>query len=77
MDIVELRPGEDRRMTRLQGRCGKRARVAAALVTHPSVLMLDGAFNRHGTPGRQAANDGPACKKDGNEGRTIMFQARK
>jgi ABC-2 type transport system ATP-binding protein len=71
--IVELGPAQDRRIATYSKGMRQRARVAAALVHDPSVLLLDEPFN--GMDPRQRLHMMDLLHRMADEGRTILFSS--
>ncbi|WP_216215162.1 ABC transporter ATP-binding protein [Amycolatopsis aidingensis] len=73
IDIVELGEAKDRKISTYSKGMRQRARVAAALVHEPSVLMLDEPFN--GMDPRQRLHMMDLLHRMAEEGRTILFSS--
>jgi ABC-2 type transport system ATP-binding protein len=73
LDIVELGDAQDRRISTYSKGMRQRARVAAALVHDPSVLLLDEPFN--GMDPRQRMHMMTLLHTMADEGRTILFSS--
>ncbi|GAB3488267.1 ABC transporter ATP-binding protein [Amycolatopsis cihanbeyliensis] len=71
--IVELEEAKDRRISTYSKGMRQRARVAAALVHDPSVLLLDEPFN--GMDPRQRLHMMDLLHRMAGEGRTILFSS--
>ncbi|MEV4312125.1 ABC transporter ATP-binding protein [Actinocrispum sp. NPDC049592] len=71
--IVELDEAKDRRISEYSKGMRQRARVAAALVHDPSVLLLDEPFN--GMDPRQRLHMMDLLHRMASEGRTILFSS--
>ncbi len=71
--IVELQDAKDRRISEYSKGMRQRARVAAALVHDPSVLLLDEPFN--GMDPRQRLHMMDLLHRMASEGRTILFSS--
>src|SRR5207249_4207160 len=71
--LVELTDTQDRRIETFSKGMRQRARVAAALVHEPEVLLLDEPFN--GMDPRQRLHMMDLLDKLGSEGRTILFSS--
>jgi ABC-2 type transport system ATP-binding protein len=73
LGIVELRDAQDRRISTYSKGMRQRARVAAALVHDPRVLLLDEPFN--GMDPRQRLHMMELLHGMAEEGRTILFSS--
>ncbi|MCX5067522.1 ABC transporter ATP-binding protein [Micromonospora lupini] len=73
IDLVELESAQDRRIGTYSKGMRQRARVAAALVHDPQVLLLDEPFN--GMDPRQRLHMMDLLHKLGDAGRTILFSS--
>ena len=73
LDIVELAGAQDRRISTYSKGMRQRARVAAALVHDPGVLLLDEPFN--GMDPRQRLHMMDLLHRMSDEGRTILFSS--
>ncbi|MET8526125.1 ABC transporter ATP-binding protein [Micromonospora sp. NPDC005172] len=73
IDLVELESAQDRRIGTYSKGMRQRARVAAALVHDPQVLLLDEPFN--GMDPRQRLHMMELLHKLGDSGRTILFSS--
>jgi ABC-2 type transport system ATP-binding protein len=73
LDVVELGGAQDRRISTYSKGMRQRARVAAALVHDPSVLLLDEPFN--GMDPRQRMHMMDLLHRMADEGRTILFSS--
>jgi ABC-2 type transport system ATP-binding protein len=73
MDIVELGDAQHRRLSTYSKGMRQRARVAAALVHDPGVLLLDEPFN--GMDPRQRLHMMELLAMMADEGRTILFSS--
>ncbi|MBT8228153.1 MAG: ABC transporter ATP-binding protein [Dactylosporangium sp.] len=73
IDLVELSDAEHRRMGTYSKGMRQRARVAAALVHNPRVLLLDEPFN--GMDPRQRIQMMRVLHEIGAEGRTVLFSS--
>lgn len=73
IDLVELTGAGDRRLGTYSKGMRQRARVAAALVHDPSVLLLDEPFN--GMDPRQRIQMMRVLHQMGAEGRTVLFSS--
>jgi ABC-2 type transport system ATP-binding protein len=73
IDLVELADAQDRRIGTYSKGMRQRARVAAALVHDPEVLLLDEPFN--GMDPRQRMHMMELLHALGGEGRTILFSS--
>ena len=73
LDLVELTSAEDRRIGTYSKGMRQRARVAAALVHDPEVLLLDEPFN--GMDPRQRMHMMDLLHSLGDAGRTILFSS--
>ncbi|CCH21266.1 ABC transporter ATP-binding protein [Micromonospora lupini] len=73
IDLVELESAQDRRIGTYSKGMRQRARVAAALVHDPQVLLLDEPFN--GMDPRQRLHMMELLHKLGDAGRTILFSS--
>jgi ABC-2 type transport system ATP-binding protein len=71
--IVELTPAADRQLATYSKGMRQRAKVAAALVHDPAVLVLDEPFN--GMDPRQRLHMMDLLRALGAEGRTILFSS--
>jgi ABC-2 type transport system ATP-binding protein len=70
---VELEPAKDRRLDTYSKGMRQRAKVAAALVHDPDVLLLDEPFN--GMDPRQRLQMMDLVRRMGADGRTILFSS--
>ncbi|MEU4554910.1 ABC transporter ATP-binding protein [Micromonospora violae] len=73
IDLVELESAQDRRISTYSKGMRQRARVAAALVHDPQVLLLDEPFN--GMDPRQRLHMMELLHTLGDAGRTILFSS--
>ncbi|PWR08262.1 ABC transporter [Micromonospora acroterricola] len=73
IDLVELESAQDRRIGTYSKGMRQRARVAAALVHDPEVLLLDEPFN--GMDPRQRLHMMQLLHSLGDAGRTILFSS--
>jgi ABC-2 type transport system ATP-binding protein len=73
IDLVELDSAADRRMATYSKGMRQRARVAAALVHEPTVLLLDEPFN--GMDPRQRMHLMELLHRMGEDGRTVLFSS--
>ncbi|WP_433459246.1 ABC transporter ATP-binding protein [Micromonospora sp. CA-248212] len=73
IDLVELESAQDRRIGTYSKGMRQRARVAAALVHDPQVLLLDEPFN--GMDPRQRLHMMDLLHSLGDSGRTILFSS--
>jgi ABC-2 type transport system ATP-binding protein len=73
IEVVELIDAQDRRIGTYSKGMRQRARVAAALVHDPEVLLLDEPFN--GMDPRQRLHMMELLHRLGGEGRTILFSS--
>ncbi|MGH3915266.1 MAG: ABC transporter ATP-binding protein [Pseudonocardiaceae bacterium] len=73
LDLVELAEAQDRRIGTYSKGMRQRARLAAALVHDPQVLLLDEPFN--GLDPRQRMHMMDLLHRLGAEGRTILFSS--
>ncbi|MHA4949052.1 ABC transporter ATP-binding protein [Micromonospora sp. SD19] len=73
IDLVELESAQDRRIGTYSKGMRQRARVAAALVHEPQVLLLDEPFN--GMDPRQRLHMMQLLHTLGDAGRTILFSS--
>ncbi|MET7877151.1 ABC transporter ATP-binding protein [Micromonospora sp. DT68] len=73
IDLVELESAQDRRIGTYSKGMRQRARVAAAMVHDPQVLLLDEPFN--GMDPRQRLHMMELLHKLGDAGRTILFSS--
>lgn len=73
IELVELESAQDRRIGTYSKGMRQRARVAAALVHEPQVLLLDEPFN--GMDPRQRLHMMDLLHKLGDSGRTILFSS--
>ncbi|MEV4385570.1 ABC transporter ATP-binding protein [Micromonospora sp. NPDC049580] len=73
IDLVELESAQDRRIGTYSKGMRQRARVAAALVHDPQVLLLDEPFN--GMDPRQRLHMMDLLHSLGDAGRTILFSS--
>ncbi|MFY1617668.1 ABC transporter ATP-binding protein [Micromonospora sp. WMMD736] len=73
IDLVELESAQDRRIGTYSKGMRQRARVAAALVHDPQVLLLDEPFN--GMDPRQRLHMMELLHSLGDSGRTILFSS--
>ncbi|MFY1704281.1 ABC transporter ATP-binding protein [Micromonospora sp. WMMA1923] len=73
IDLVELAGAQDRRIGTYSKGMRQRARVAAALVHDPQVLLLDEPFN--GMDPRQRLHMMQLLHRLGDAGRTILFSS--
>ncbi len=73
IDLVEMRPAQDRRMSTFSKGMRQRTRVAAALVHDPAVLLLDEPFN--GMDPRQRLHMMAMLHQLGDAGRTVLFSS--
>ena len=73
IDLVEMRPAQDRRMSTFSKGMRQRTRVAAALVHDPAVLLLDEPFN--GMDPRQRLHMMTMLHQLGDAGRTVLFSS--
>ncbi|MEU8185501.1 ABC transporter ATP-binding protein [Micromonospora sp. NPDC049044] len=73
IDLVELESAQDRRIGTYSKGMRQRARVAAALVHDPQVLLLDEPFN--GMDPRQRLHMMQLLHSLGDAGRTILFSS--
>ncbi|MEV4821292.1 ABC transporter ATP-binding protein [Micromonospora sp. NPDC049274] len=73
IDLVELESAQDRRIGTYSKGMRQRARVAAALVHDPQVLLLDEPFN--GMDPRQRLHMMDLLHSLGDDGRTILFSS--
>jgi len=73
IDMVELGPAKDRKMGGYSKGMRQRAKIAAALVHQPDVLVLDEPFN--GTDPRQRLQMTEMLRALGDAGRTIVFSS--
>jgi ABC-2 type transport system ATP-binding protein len=73
IDLVELESAQNRRIGTYSKGMRQRARVAAALVHDPQVLLLDEPFN--GMDPRQRLHMMELLHKLGDSGRTILFSS--
>jgi ABC-2 type transport system ATP-binding protein len=73
IDLVEMRPAQDRRMQTFSKGMRQRTRVAAALVHDPAVLLLDEPFN--GMDPRQRLHMMAMLHQLGDAGRTVLFSS--
>ncbi|WBB79279.1 ABC transporter ATP-binding protein [Micromonospora sp. WMMD882] len=73
IDLVELETAQDRRIGTYSKGMRQRARVAAALVHDPQVLLLDEPFN--GMDPRQRLHMMQLLHRLGDAGRTILFSS--
>ncbi|WP_433551494.1 ABC transporter ATP-binding protein [Micromonospora zamorensis] len=73
IDLVELESAQDRRIGTYSKGMRQRARVAAALVHDPQVLLLDEPFN--GMDPRQRLHMMELLHSLGDAGRTILFSS--
>ncbi|MFC4018132.1 ABC transporter ATP-binding protein [Micromonospora sp. GCM10011542] len=73
IDLVELADAQDRRIGTYSKGMRQRARVAAALVHDPQVLLLDEPFN--GMDPRQRLHMMQLLHSLGDDGRTILFSS--
>ncbi|MDG4806131.1 ABC transporter ATP-binding protein [Micromonospora sp. WMMD1120] len=73
IDLVELESAQDRRISTYSKGMRQRARVAAALVHDPQVLLLDEPFN--GMDPRQRLHMMQLLHTLGDAGRTILFSS--
>ncbi len=71
--MVDLVPVRDRRLDTFSKGMRQRARVAAALVHDPEVLLLDEPFN--GMDPRQRLHLADLVRRMGDEGRTVIFSS--
>jgi ABC-2 type transport system ATP-binding protein len=71
--LVEMESAADRRMATYSKGMRQRARVAAALVHDPAVLLLDEPFN--GMDPRQRMHLMELLHKMGEDGRTVLFSS--
>jgi len=71
--IVEMQDAQDRRISTYSKGMRQRARVAAALVHDPTVLLLDEPFN--GMDPRQRLHMMELLNRMADEGRTILFSS--
>jgi ABC-2 type transport system ATP-binding protein len=73
LDLVELQPAADRAIGGYSKGMRQRAKVAAALVHDPPVLLLDEPFN--GMDPRQRLHMMDLLRRHAAEGRTILFSS--
>jgi ABC-2 type transport system ATP-binding protein len=73
LDLVELGPPQDRKMSTYSKGMRQRARLAAALVHDPAVLLLDEPFN--GLDPRQRMQMMDLLHRMGDAGRTVLFSS--
>jgi len=73
IDMVELGDAMHRKMGEYSKGMRQRAKIAAALVHNPKILILDEPFN--GTDPRQRLQMNAMLKDLGNTGRTIIFSS--
>lgn len=73
IDLVDLSSAEDRKVGTYSKGMRQRARVAAALVHDPAVLLLDEPFN--GMDPRQRMHMMRVLHTMGSEGRTVLFSS--
>jgi ABC-2 type transport system ATP-binding protein len=73
LDMVEMVPAQDRRIDTYSKGMRQRARVAAALVHDPAVLLLDEPFN--GMDPRQRMHMMDLLHAMGGDGRTVLFSS--
>jgi ABC-2 type transport system ATP-binding protein len=73
LDTVDLAAAQDRRIDTYSKGMRQRAKVAAALVHEPEVLLLDEPFN--GMDPRQRLHMMDLVRVMGEEGRTILFSS--
>ena len=73
IELVELTGAKDRRLSTYSKGMRQRARVAAALVHEPRVLLLDEPFN--GMDPRQRIQMMRVLHEMGAEGRTVLFSS--
>jgi len=73
IDLVEMAPAKDRRMSTFSKGMRQRTRVAAALVHDPAVLLLDEPFN--GMDPRQRLHMMAMLHQLGDAGRTVLFSS--
>jgi ABC-2 type transport system ATP-binding protein len=73
IDLVEMAPAKDRRMSTFSKGMRQRTRVAAALVHDPAVLLLDEPFN--GMDPRQRLHMMAMLHQLGDVGRTVLFSS--
>ncbi len=73
IELVEMAPAQDRKLSTYSKGMRQRIRVAAALVHEPSVLVLDEPFN--GMDPRQRMNMMALLHDLGAAGRTVLFSS--
>jgi len=73
IELVEMAPAKDRRMSTFSKGMRQRTRVAAALVHDPAVLLLDEPFN--GMDPRQRLHMMATLHQLGDAGRTVLFSS--
>ena len=73
IELVEMAPAKDRRMSTFSKGMRQRTRVAAALVHDPAVLLLDEPFN--GMDPRQRLHMMAMLHQLGDAGRTVLFSS--
>ena len=73
IDMVELGDAMHRKMSGYSKGMRQRAKIAAALVHDPDILILDEPFN--GTDPRQRLQMNTMLKELGDSGRTIVFSS--
>ena len=73
LDLVELGAPRDRRLSTYSKGMRQRARLAAALVHEPAVLLLDEPFN--GLDPRQRMQMMDLLHRMGDAGRTVLFSS--
>ncbi|MDG2113778.1 MAG: ABC transporter ATP-binding protein [Actinomycetota bacterium] len=73
IEMVELTDAQDRKMGGYSKGMKQRAKIAAALVHDPQILILDEPFN--GTDPRQRLQMTEMLQALGDEGRTIVFSS--
>jgi ABC-2 type transport system ATP-binding protein len=71
--MVDLEPAQDRRIETYSKGMRQRAKVAAALVHDPELLLLDEPFN--GMDPRQRLHMMDLVRRMGAEGRTVLFSS--
>jgi ABC-2 type transport system ATP-binding protein len=73
LDLVEMAPAQDRKLSTYSKGMRQRIRVAAALVHDPQVLLLDEPFN--GMDPRQRMHMMSLLHDLGAQGRTVLFSS--
>jgi ABC-2 type transport system ATP-binding protein len=73
LELVEMTPAQDRKLSTYSKGMRQRARVAAALVHDPQVLLLDEPFN--GMDPRQRMHMMGLLHDLGEQGRTVLFSS--